>query len=224
MVTALHEPLRRRLYEFVVGQPEPVSRDQAAEAMGVGRTVAAFHLDKLLRAGLLTAEFARPADRPGGPGAGRPAKRYRRAGTEISVSLPQRRYALVADLLAQAVGAASAAGTDAARETRAAARRYGRSLGGQVTGPRRGGRGRLRPLLPVLSDQGFEPYEDRGLLRLRNCPFRSISERHPGLVCGMNLELVRGLLEGSGCTGLRAERQLDDAGCCCVQVRPISEP
>lgn len=222
MVTTLHEPLRRRLYEFVAGQAGPVTRDQAAEAMAVARTVAAFHLDKLATAGLLTVEFARPPGRPGGPGAGRPAKHYRRAGTEINVSLPERRYGLAADLLAQAVVSASAAGTDAGREAHTAARRYGRSLGEQVTGLPRSVRGRLRALIPVLTDQGFEPCEDNGTLRLRNCPFRSLSQRHPQLVCGMNLELVAGLLDGSGCTDLRAERQ-SDASCCCVQVRSVSQ-
>lgn len=222
MVTTLHEPLRRRLYEFVAGQPGPVTRDQAAEAMAVARTVAAFHLDKLATAGLLTVEFARPPGRAGGPGAGRPAKHYQRAGTEINVSLPQRRYGLAADLLARAIVTASAAGTDAGREARAAARRYGQALGEQVTGRPRSVRGRLRALIPVLADQGFEPCEDQERLRLRNCPFRSLSQRHPELVCGMNLELVTGLLDGSGCNDLRAERQ-SDAGCCCVQVRPASQ-
>ena len=76
-VASLAEPLRRALYEFVVAAPGPVGRDEAAEAVGVSRQVAAYHLDRLIDDGLLSAEFRRLTGREG-PGAGRPAKRYRR--------------------------------------------------------------------------------------------------------------------------------------------------
>ncbi|HEX7474226.1 MAG TPA: helix-turn-helix domain-containing protein, partial [Candidatus Limnocylindrales bacterium] len=77
-IAALDEPTRRRLYEYVAGRDEPVGRDEAAEALGIGRPLVAFHLERLLRAGLLTAEYRRLRGRSG-PGAGRPAKLYRRA-------------------------------------------------------------------------------------------------------------------------------------------------
>ncbi|MGR7002025.1 helix-turn-helix domain-containing protein [Yinghuangia aomiensis] len=75
---ALADPVRRALYRYVAAASGPVGRAEAAEAVGVGRTLAAHHLDRLVDAGFLDAEFARPAGR-GGPGAGRPAKVYRRA-------------------------------------------------------------------------------------------------------------------------------------------------
>jgi len=88
----LADPVRRTLYAFVVAQPEAVDRDAAAAGVGVGRPLAAFHLDRLAAAGLLEVEYHRRSGRTG-PGAGRPAKFYRRArGLETSVSLPPRRY------------------------------------------------------------------------------------------------------------------------------------
>src|SRR3954452_24408232 len=100
---ALAEPTRRRLYEYVAGLQDAVGRDRAAEELGLPRHAAKFHLDRLVEVGLLTTEYRRLSGRTG-PGAGRPAKLYRRAPGEVSVSVPPRRYALLAEILAEAVG------------------------------------------------------------------------------------------------------------------------
>ena len=100
-LAVLAEPIRRRLYEFVVSQPAPVGRDEAAQGVRIGRPLAAFHLDRLVAGGLLETEFHRRSGRTG-PGAGRPAKFYRRAaGRHLEVSLPPRRYGLAAEILAE---------------------------------------------------------------------------------------------------------------------------
>src|SRR5437868_8151395 len=105
--SALADPVRRELYRWVVAQAEPVSRDQAASGAGVPRHTAKFHLDRLVDQGLLETEFRRLTGRAG-PGAGRPAKLYRRAARELAVSLPPRHYDTAADLLASAVTEATA--------------------------------------------------------------------------------------------------------------------
>src|SRR6476661_2902690 len=109
-VAVLAEPLRLDLYRYVVAQPEPVSREQAAEGVGVPRHTAKFHLDRLVEEGLLDTEFQRLSGRRG-PGAGRPAKLYRRSGRELSVTLPARRYDLAGQLLAQAIDDSTRDGT-----------------------------------------------------------------------------------------------------------------
>ncbi|MDQ4069440.1 MAG: helix-turn-helix domain-containing protein, partial [Actinomycetota bacterium] len=101
-IASLQEPVRRALYRYVVAQRGEVSRDQAAEGVGVQRNLAAFHLDKLVEAGLLEATFRRLTGRTG-PGAGRPAKLYRRSPSDHAVTLPPRQYELAAELLAEAV-------------------------------------------------------------------------------------------------------------------------
>ncbi|MEV4619205.1 helix-turn-helix domain-containing protein [Asanoa sp. NPDC049573] len=172
-IGALREPVRRAVYDFVVAQPEPVSRNEVAEAVEIGRTLAAFHLDKLAEAGLLVTSNA---PRSGGPGAGRPAKLYRRSPAEHAVTLPPRDYRLVADVLASAV---ERAGVEPAAY--AAARERGTKL---VDGA----------LIPRLAELGYEPFEapDR-TIRLRNCPFDALAHAYPGLVCGLNLALIEGL-------------------------------
>ncbi|HEX2156941.1 MAG TPA: helix-turn-helix domain-containing protein, partial [Actinomycetes bacterium] len=87
----LQDPVRRALYGHVAAAGGEVSRNQAAEAVGVQRGLAAFHLDKLVEAGLLEASFRRLGERRG-PGAGRPAKLYRRASGEVAAILPPRTY------------------------------------------------------------------------------------------------------------------------------------
>jgi len=218
-VAALAEPVRRVLYQYVVAQPGPVSRDQAA-AVGVPRHVVKFHLDKLAADGLLEVEFRRPAGR-GGPGAGRPAKLHRRSSWELAVSLPERRYELAGRVLVQAIIDAERGGTLISEALRAAAAGTGRALGAQAR--RRAGSGAGQAALQaaargVLEEHGYEPRADPGGLTLANCPFHALAQDYTDLVCGMNLDLVDGLLAGLGPANLEA--RLDPApGRCCVTVR-----
>jgi len=101
-IAALGEPTRRRLYAYVVRRPEPVTRDEVAAALRIPRATVAFHLDKLVAEELLSVTFERRTDRAG-PGAGRPAKLYRRSDRQVAVTLPERRYELAGHLLAAAL-------------------------------------------------------------------------------------------------------------------------
>src|SRR5688500_12278704 len=127
-VAALAEPTRRRLYDHVVGQPQPVTRDEAAAALELPRATAAFHLDRLVEEGLLDIGYERRTGRTG-PGAGRPAKLYRRAECSVSVSLPERRYDLAGRLLADAMADADRSGEQPRAALERRARQRGRELG-----------------------------------------------------------------------------------------------
>src|SRR6476646_1354139 len=158
-VASLAEPQRAALYQFVVSRGDAVSKDEAAAAMGVARSVAAFHLDRLVADGLLTTEFRRLTGRQG-PGAGRPAKLYRRADAELSVSLPARQYDLAAGLLAAAVNDATSTGTPVGEALTRVATEYGRELGHRArreAGKRPSRRALLDAALAVLEEQGYEP-------------------------------------------------------------------
>src|SRR6478672_2836053 len=130
-VAALAEDVRRELYLFVVAEPDPVSRDQAAAGVGVPRHTAKFHLDRLVEEGLLETEFRRLSGRQG-PGAGRPAKLYRRSPGEVAVSLPERHYDLAGRLLAGAIEASSRDGTPVAAALQSGAQSYGSGLGAEA--------------------------------------------------------------------------------------------
>jgi predicted ArsR family transcriptional regulator len=243
-IAALGEPLRRALYRYVVAQGAPVSRDQAAEATGIARHAAKFHLDKLAEEGLLAVEYRRPPGRRG-PGAGRPAKLYRRSDRELRVSLPERRYELVGRMLAEAIVEAERRGVPVREALREAARRAGRSLGsggeldgldgfgklgesgaaaaGTGTCDTCGAAASIAAVRAALAAHGYEPRRDADGLTLANCPFKALAQDYTELVCGMNLELVGGLLAGLGVTDLEA--RLDPApGRCCVTVRGAAAP
>lgn len=206
-LSSLDDPVRRRLYELVAEQSQPVSREQAAKAVGIGRSLAAYHLDKLTDAGLLRTSYAR---RPGrsGPGAGRPAKLYSPTEGELTVSVPPRDYELLARLLAGSVehdttGTVREAANLAAYAAGQAAAEFDADL------------------MTTLRSSGYRPItDDKGHIELRNCPFRRPAREHPELVCGLNRSLVEGIVSATN----EAEATLDPRpGGCCVLVRTGEE-
>ncbi|MEU8578382.1 helix-turn-helix transcriptional regulator [Streptomyces asoensis] len=214
-IAVLQDPVRRRLYEYVAAQGREVGRNEAAEAAGVARTLAAHHLDKLTEAGLLESGSRRLTGRSG-PGAGRPAKVYVRAQGERSISLPARDYRTAAELLAEA---AEEAGLDDG--LRAAARRRGEALRDSAAPC-----GGLEEVMEMLTARGYEPHLEGvegeagaagRVVRMRNCPFHAVAERFPPLVCGMNLALLEGLLGAHGPVRARMDAR---PGECCVVVEP----
>ncbi|MES5823324.1 helix-turn-helix domain-containing protein [Streptomyces sp. RG80] len=209
-VAALDEPTRRRLYDHVVRQPEAVSRDDAAAALGLARQTAAFHLDRLADESLLDVVYERRSGRAG-PGAGRPAKLYRRSTKQIAVSFPDRRYELAGRLLAQSVEESAATGAP----VREVLHRKAEELGEQLGEPGGGG------LFDLLERYGFEPRHEEGAIELGNCPFHALARESTQTVCGMNLHLLRGVLHGLG------EREYTAClsprpGRCCVRLEPVA--
>ena len=214
-LSLLDEPARRRLYDWVVAQARPVGREEAAKAVKITRALAAFHLNRLAEAGLLETGYRRLTGRVG-PGAGRPARVYWRAAREFSVSLPERRYDRVAGLFASALERLPGRSTQPAlRDT---ARDLGRTLG--QSSRRKSATGRLAA---ALEAGGYEPVTDRtGTIRLRNCPFDALVDSHRTLVCGTNLAMAEGVVDGAGVSGVRAV--LDpQPGYCCVAFVPERE-
>ncbi|MGR7028112.1 helix-turn-helix transcriptional regulator [Geodermatophilus sp. URMC 62] len=216
-VAALAEPTRRRLYDHVVRQPEAVGRDEVAAAVGVPRATAAFHLDRLVDDGLLEVHYERRTGRSG-PGAGRPAKLYRRSACSVAVSLPERRYDLAGELLAAAVVEAERSGERPGAVLNRRARARGRELGAAADGA--GGRAAV---LRVLEACGYEPRVDGGGVALANCPFHALAREHTDLVCGMNLQLLEGVLDGAGVGDLTA-RLRPVPGACCVRLEATGGP
>jgi predicted ArsR family transcriptional regulator len=220
-VAGLADPVRARLYQAAAKSGRPIDRDEAASAAGIGRPLAAYHLDKLVELGLLIASYRRPAGRIG-PGAGRPAKVYSQSGREFAVSVPPREYELAARLLAAAVdsdtgGTSRAMLLDTARE-------FGNDLGVRARSHDRAAAGTGPAVETVLRQYGFDPctVED-GSVELHNCPFHQLVASHQTLVCGMNLALMQGLVSGLGEPGMHP--QLDPKqGRCCVVIEPARQP
>ncbi|MGZ6295371.1 MAG: helix-turn-helix transcriptional regulator [Candidatus Limnocylindrales bacterium] len=217
-VALLDEPNRWRLYELVATSRAPVGRDDAVAALGISRELAAFHLDRLVAAGLLETEYRRRGGRSG-PGAGRPAKLYRRADREVTVSLPPRHYDLAAELMATALDRLG--GGSGITAAAAVARERGTLAGVEArhkAGARPGRRRLLTSLLDVLRSVGYAPRVEPATrtLSLSNCPYDALAAGHRQLTCGMNLAWAGGVVEGLRDPKIEVELSPEPGRCCVV--------
>lgn len=206
-VAAISDPQRRALFEFVSRSENPVSREDAARALGVPRSTAAFHLDRLVDEGVLETEFRRLSGKTG-PGSGRPSKLYRRAEGEISVSIPPRRYELAGELLAAAVEEADRTGSAVRDVLTTIATTTGRELGASAGS-----------LDAALATCGYEPRDDgEGGLVLTNCPFHRLASSHTDVICHANLSLLSGVAEGAAEDARTVEFVPPTGEHCCVRI------
>ena len=215
-LASLAEPQRLALYRYVATCHDAVTKDDAAAAIGVARSVAAFHLDRLVADGLLTAEYRRLTGRQG-PGAGRPAKLYRRAEGELSVSVPARHYDLAARLLAAAVDDSIRTATPVAETLTTTATARGRVLGErarELAGTRPSRPARRDAVLAVLDEQGYEPCTEGDVVVLANCPFHALADERRDLVCGMNHNLLNAMVETVGADVMTARLEPSEDTCC----------
>ena len=218
-LAVLGDELRRRIFDFIRRERRPVTREDVAARVGISRKLAAFHLDKLLAAGLLRARYESPS---GIRKVGRHPKVYEPVAEAIAVSIPERRYELLADLLTEAVR--TEAPSESAHEAalRVAAGR------GQVVGAaertrrcpgRLGAERGLGLACETLEELGFEPERTTPtLVRLRNCPFHPLAVKAPELVCGITRAFLAGYLQGLGSDGTDAVLA-PRPGLCCVELR-----
>jgi predicted ArsR family transcriptional regulator len=203
VVTALVDPVRRALYDYVRRQAHPVTREEAADAQDISRHLAAFHLDKLVDAGLLDATYASPEDQP--RGRGRTPKVYKPTKLALSLNIPPRQYELIAAILAEAVAEHPDDAANAAkREAYVAGTDYGRAFAW---------------LEEALGALGFEPYHGQERIILRNCPFHGLAAKHPELVCALNHAFIDGLLRGVGAADAVSSHLVPRPDACCVELR-----
>jgi|SRR5664279_2023369 len=217
-IGALAEPVRRELYLFVCAQPEPVSRDQAAGAIDVPVHKAKFHLDKLEAEGLLETEFARQSGRSG-PGAGRPAKLYRRVNRDIAVSLPGREYELAGRLLADAVAASASTGAPVMEVLNDVSAAHGRTMGKELVaanGLPDSAAQALELACTTLAAHDYEPRVRDNRVELANCPFHTLASTHTEMVCGMNLALIGALADTIATDKLTCTLAPAPGRCCVV--------
>jgi predicted ArsR family transcriptional regulator len=218
-IGALADPVRHQLYEFVCSQPEPVSRDQAADALDIVRHQAKFHLDRLAAEGLLESGYARLTGRSG-PGAGRTSKVYSRARRDIAVSLPPRDYELAGRLMAEAIARSAVTGLVAVEVLNQIAHDYGRALGDTAVTdggqPPTDAESALELAAAVLSGHGYQPLRIDSELHLANCPFHALAQEQTELACGMNHALISGVADALTPHSPEARLELQPERCCVV--------
>jgi len=217
----LADPTRAALHRTLRDQDAGITRDEAAAAVGVSRSLVAFHLDRLVDVGLATVTYERRNGRSG-PGAGRPAKIYHRSSETVAASVPGRDYGLAAALFAQAITVSAAGDMGVESALALAATGYGRALGEAARSHARGRPSRAAGLAAahaVLGEAGFEPDVRGRSIVLRNCPFDALVRTNRDLVCGMNRSLMAGVIDGLRLSGTVASFEPRD-GACCVVWRP----
>ncbi|HSJ73380.1 MAG TPA: hypothetical protein VK904_03615 [Miltoncostaeaceae bacterium] len=197
MAAALGHPTRRSVFFAVRGAGRDLSKDEVAAQLGIERRLAGFHLDKLVEQGFLDADFRREGRR-GGPGAGRPPKRYRLAESEVLLALPERHYELLATLLLRAAGEG---GTGSPQEV---LERVGYEFGREVgraevaaggSGPGATSSAAIQDVVRLLSRYGFAARVDgEDGLRACACPFEEIAFDDPERICGLDRAIWRGML------------------------------
>jgi predicted ArsR family transcriptional regulator len=217
-VAALEHPISRQVYQLAC-DGSWISRERTADALGLPRSVAAFHLDKLADAGLLDARFERLSGRTG-PGAGRPAKLYGRSDRQIDVSIPPRRYDLAGSILASAISRAAIDAVPVGDAVATVARETGERLGAGSLAAKPTAKPTAKPaaVVQLLRRYGYEPRLQGGQITLLNCPFHALAAQHRALVCGMNLDLLTGVVSGIGASEALHTRLAPAPGHCCVRI------
>ena len=212
-IGVLADPVRRKLYRFVCSQEQPVSRDQAAHAVGIARHKAKFHLDRLESEGLLEADYVRLTGRAG-PGAGRPAKRYRPGRREFAVSLPARDYELAGRILADAISYAARTGVPINEAVTNAAAAHGAAIAASATDHPSVADGALDLAVRILTEHGYEPRRNDHTVVMTNCPFHALAVGHTELVCRMNHALLGGFVNSIAPDLLDARFEPSEKQCC----------
>jgi predicted ArsR family transcriptional regulator len=216
-IGVLADPVRRQLYRFVCSQVQPVTRDQAAAAVGVARHKAKFHLDRLEAEGLLEADYVRLTGRTG-PGAGRPSKRYRRGGREFAIELPARDYELAGHIMAEAISESARTGTPIFDALDSAAAARGAAIAATSADHPSGSDAALDFAVRLLTEQAYEPRRIDRTVIMVNCPFHRLAVSHTDLVCRLNHSLLRGFVDSIAPDLLKARLEPGESRCCVTLV------
>jgi len=218
-VAALNEPVRRALFDLVRSAPLPLTREEAADGVGISRKLAAFHLDKLVAVGLLAVDTtARATAR-----VGRRPRAYRLApDTDIQVAIPARRPQLLARLLLQAA-THQLPGEDGVTAALRVSRDEGHAVGADERAARRPGRlgteRALTLLCSLLERLGCEPSrQGSGPVRFRSCPFHPLAAETPQVVCGIHHAYLSGLVAGLDASSVQVLLRPGTDGCC-IELR-----
>jgi predicted ArsR family transcriptional regulator len=216
-IGVLADPVRRKLYRYVCSQAQPVTRDQAAQAVGVARHKAKFHLDRLEAAGLLEADYVRLTGRAG-PGAGRPSKRYSRGGGEFAVTLPARDYELAGHIMADAISDSARNGTPIFDALNNAAAAYGAAIAASSTDHPSGADAALDLAVRILTEHAYEPRRIERSVVMANCPFHALAVGHTELVCRLNHSVLTGFVDLIASDLLEARLEPGENRCCVTLV------
>ena len=191
LTSALGDPTRRAIYIAVRESAEPMTTSKVAELFDIHPNVARHHLDRLAGDGYLKVSHQR---RPGGPGAGRPAKTYERTNKEVSVHFAPRRFEMLTEMLFQVLEEVSP--PNVAEIAEQVGRKYGEELAAEIGAPYDPGYDEaVQAVASAMTGLGFsvDPDIDGQRLLTSHCPFGETATNHPDVICSLDRGIVAGL-------------------------------
>jgi predicted ArsR family transcriptional regulator len=192
---------RAAILEQLRDQPEPLTQAALVRVTGLHANTVREHLDGLLRRGLVRRFRAEPSGR------GRPAWLY-----EANAEADHSEYVGLAAALAASIARTS---SSPRRDATTAGEEWGHELARNRASSADDPEAARDLVVDLLDDLGFEPRrnaDDPADVRLTRCPLLEAAHRHPEVVCGVHLGIVRGALEEYGA---------DPAG---SDLHPFAEP
>jgi len=206
---------REALLRTLRDQPEPVTLAALSRASGLHANTVREHLEGLEEQGLVRRHRRAPHGR------GRPAWLYE--ATEATAA-GTAEYAGLAATLASAIHRSS---SDPRADAIAAGTDWGRDLARNRPVTQRGRATARREVVGLLDDLGFAPQPDAhdSRVMLTRCPLLEAAHRHPDVVCGVHLGIVRGALEEYGGDAAPAELlPFSDVGACRLHLTASRNP
>ena len=206
------EPLSRSrasLLATLAASPDPMTLAALAAESGLHVNTVREHLEALEQRGLVQRESAAPRGR------GRPASLYR------AVEPGDRsEYAGLATALAAVIRRTSDHPRD---DAITAGEGWGRELARSKAGPQASAQAARGQVVEKRDDLGFAPDADarNAVVRLTRCPLLDAARRHPDVVCGVHLGIVRAALDEYGAEPAGADLfPFSEPGSCRLQLVP----
>ena len=207
---ALGDNTRYAIYLELARAKEARSTSEIAETLDLHPNTVRPHLERMREIGLLHVE----ADNQGT--VGRPQHRYSVAAAAPSLGLEPASFPLLAGLLANVAAACEPAADNVA----AAGRDHGRHVA--MVGAEEGRRGCVQAVNAEMADLGFDPVQSGDArtttIAFTECPFRSLAEAFPELVCNLHRGMIEGMVEVLGDTTVTRFATLADRDPCQVDL------
>lgn len=204
---AVVDPTRRRILEGFHRRPDrELTVDEIAREQSVHRTVAFDHLELLVALGLLATGRRHTGWR------GKPARTYRLAAGAVEVTVPERRYRLLATVLADAI-------TDLGVDAIAMAHERGRQAGEKLVSaaspdadPR-----------AVLWQLGGDHVLSDKTVHARNCMFKeACAEARSPTACAVHAGVLEGVLSTTTGAVRVVPGGADGAGGCVFNIEEVA--
>jgi predicted ArsR family transcriptional regulator len=205
---ALGDNTRYAIYLELARSPLPLATAEIAEILGLHVNTVRPHLERMREVGLLQVDTEARGQ------VGRPQHRYSLAGDAPTLGLEPSPFPMLTKVLLEAAALGGLDTEDLADAARDQGRTDARRWPDDTPA--------LEALIVEQAKLGFDPEvaeDDSGaIVAFANCPFRSLAEAHPDLVCRVHCGLVEGLVDELGDSQVAEFHSLADRTPCQVEL------